>query len=52
MSFGASVPASTWLTCRTIGISTPRASARLRMGATEASPSAVWFICFTTSVKL
>lgn len=52
MSLGSSVPASTWLTCRTIGISTPRASARLSTGATEASPSAVWFICFTTSVKL
>lgn len=52
MSFGSSVPASTWLTCRTIGISTPRSSASRRIGATDARPSAVWFICFTTSLKL
>ena len=49
MSRGFSVPASTSATWLTIGISTPFASASSRIGATEASPSAVWFICSMTS---
>jgi hypothetical protein len=49
MSRGSSVPASTSATWLTIGICTCLASASSRIGATEARPSAVWFICLTTS---
>ena len=52
MSRGFIVPSSTRLTCSTMGMATPDSRASCSTGATEASPSAVWFICFTTSWKL
>ncbi len=51
MSLGSSVPASTWRTCSTMGISTPFARASSRIGATDASPSVVCCIWFTTSLR-
>jgi hypothetical protein len=52
MSFGARVPASTCRTCSTMGISTPFARASSRIGPTDASPSVVCCIWFTTSGSL
>lgn len=51
MSRGSIRPSSTIFTCSTIGMYTSDSWASWRMGATDASPSAVWFICFTTSWK-
>ena len=52
MSRGFMVPSSTIFTCSTIGMCTPASRANCSTGATDARPSAVWFICFTTSWKL
>ena len=51
MSRGFMVPSSTLFTCSTMGISTPASRASWSTGATDARPSAVWFICLTTSWK-
>jgi len=51
-SRGSLEPSRTWPTWVTMGITTPLALANSSTGAMAARPSAVWFIDFTTSVKL